>query len=79
MSKKPSKDINLKYNDYPILVIRINKLNPHNSVNLYLLNSVDVQGGNADPSWMNVSIATSSASGFATKVESNSITKTYEK
>ena len=77
--KKELKDINLKYNDYPILVIRINKLNPHNSVNLYLLNSVDVQGGNADPSWMNVSIATSSASGFATKVESNSITKTYEK
>ena len=77
--KKELKDINLKYNDYPILVIRINKLNPHNSVNLYLLNSVDVQGGNADPSWMNVSIATSSGSGFATKVESNSITKTYER
>tara|TARA_X000001036_G_scaffold320170_1_gene298686 strand:- start:242 stop:2629 length:2388 start_codon:yes stop_codon:yes gene_type:complete len=77
--KKELKDINLKYNDYPILVIRINKLNPHNSVNLYLLNSVDVQGDHADPSWMNVSISTSSGSGFATKVESNSITKTYER
>ena len=77
--KKELTDINLKYNDYPILVIRINKLSPHNSVNLYLLNSVDVQGGNADPSWMNVSITTSSGSKFSTKVESNSITKTYEK
>ena len=70
---------NLAVNDYPILVIRINKLNPHNSVNLYLINSVDIQGKHADPSWMNVTIATNSGSGFGTKVESNSITKTYEK
>jgi len=75
---------NKDYNDYPVLVIRINKLEPHNSVNLYLINSVDIvndklQGDHADPSWMNVSISTSSGSKFATKVESNTITKTYEK
>ena len=80
-SKKKEKlaATNLKYNDYPILVIRINKLQPHNSVNLFLLNSVDIVGDHADPSWMNVSIATSSGSKFATKVESNTITKTYER
>ena len=80
-SKKKEKlaNINLKYNDYPILVIRINKLQPHNSVNLFLLNSVDVVGDHADPAWMNVAIATNSGSKFSTKVESNTITKTYEK
>ena len=80
-SKKKEKlsATNLKYNDYPILVIRINKLQPHNSVNLFLLNSVDVVDDHADPSWMNVAIATNSGSKFSTKVESNKITKTYEK
>tara|TARA_R110002012_G_scaffold107985_1_gene250229 strand:- start:449 stop:2794 length:2346 start_codon:yes stop_codon:yes gene_type:complete len=80
-SKKKEKleNINQKYNDYPILVIRINKLQPHNSINLFLLNSVDVVQDHADPAWMNVAIATNSGSKFSTKVESNKITKTYEK
>jgi hypothetical protein len=80
-SKKKEKlaATNLEYNDYPILVIRINKLQPHNSVNLFLLNSVDIVADHADPSWMNVTIATNSGSKFSTKVESNTITKTYEK
>ena len=63
-SKKKEKleNINQKYNDYPILVIRINKLQPHNSINLFLLNSVDVVQDHADPAWMNVAIATNSGS-----------------
>jgi hypothetical protein len=70
-------DINLKYNDYPILVIRVNKLSPHNSINLFLLNSLEIETDHAVPTFMSVSIATSSGSKFATKVESNKITRTY--
>ena len=72
-----------EHSDYPLLVIRINKLEPHNSVNLFLLTNVETTGKGKQakviPSWMNVSIATSSGSGFSTKVESNTITKTYMK
>lgn len=70
-------DINLKYNDYPILVIRINKLSPHNSVNLFLLNSVEIETDHAVPTYLSVGIATSSGSKFATKVEANTTTRTY--
>ena len=70
-------DINLKYNDYPILVIRINKLSPHNSVNLFLLNSVEIEADHAVPTYLSVGIATSSGSKFATKVEANTTTRTY--
>ena len=75
--KEDSAPVSSKYQ------IRINKLEPHNSVNLFLLTNVETTGKGKQakviPSWMNVSIATSSGSGFSTKVESNTITKTYMK
>lgn len=66
-----------EYNDFPVLVIKINKVagKSYNTINILLVESLS--GMPPKPQWMSVGIATNSGSSFATKFEVNTTTKNW--
>ena len=66
-----------EYNDFPVLVIRINKVagKSYNSVNILLVESLS--GTPPEPEYMSIGISTNSGSKFATKFEVNTTTKNW--
>jgi hypothetical protein len=67
-----------EYNDFPVLVIKINKVagKSYNTINILLVESLT--GMPPKPQWMSVGIATNSGSSFATKFEVNTTTKNWK-
>tara|TARA_Y100000361_G_scaffold55389_2_gene48325 strand:- start:327 stop:2690 length:2364 start_codon:yes stop_codon:yes gene_type:complete len=66
-----------EYNNFPVLVIRINKVagKSYNSVNILLVESLS--GTPPEPEYMSIGISTNSGSKFATKFEVNTTTKNW--
>ena len=70
--------IGKEYNDFPVLVIKLNKVagKSYNSINILLVESIS--GMPPQPQWMSVGISTNSGSKFATKFEVNTTTKNWK-